>query len=78
VAAWEPDAVSLFCPGAEELEFFPDRALQKAYAGQLAMPRDGGVALRVGLLESRPISGVLRLTSRAGATFYAVSLTPPA
>jgi DsbC/DsbD-like thiol-disulfide interchange protein len=78
IAKWEADAVSLFCPGAEQLEFFPDTELQPAYAGQLAMPQGGGVALRVSVRGRPVLSGVLRLTGRGGATYYAVALPPPA
>jgi thiol:disulfide interchange protein DsbD len=76
VERWEAAAVMLFCGEATEAEFFPDAALQPSYAGQLSVAGDGGVRLRLGLRQPRPVTGVIRLNTSAGATFYAVTLEP--
>lgn len=76
VERWEADALALFCPDSNGAEFFPDAELQAFYAGQLSVARDGGVKLRVSLDQSRPVTGVIRLNTSAGATFYSVTLAP--
>ncbi|HUH02699.1 MAG TPA: protein-disulfide reductase DsbD domain-containing protein, partial [Kofleriaceae bacterium] len=76
VEGWEADAVSMFCPEATAVEFFPDAALQPSYAGQLAVARDGGVKLRLSVGQPRRVTGVIRLDTSGGATFYAITLEP--